>query len=376
MSEPTLLDPAGAAALIEGRADLRDVVGTIVSVEVFGEGKLNAVFGVRGSRGGVVLKQALPWVRILPEWALTIERVQREAWFLDTWARFNARHVPASYGLDLDRHVLAMQHLTDHVLWRTALHDGEVNLAAASSAGAMLARAAFFTSPMGQSPEEHARSVAASANPEMDALMVDVVFDIPFATDPRNTADPHLRDWRRRLTSDRAAAAAIATLRWCYTTRREAVLHGDLHTGSIMVAGDDVRVIDGEFSRHGPVAWDLGELWSHLALAADGHHIRGDDNLADAAAQLVPATWRGFTAELTRLWPERVPQGLGDDWLSRWLGETQTLAAQFAGLETLRRIVGVGTCEQLDLLDEPLRPSAADAAITRALTALKEGRWT
>lgn len=375
MPGPTPLDPNGVTALVESRPDLRDIVGTIDSVEVFGEGKLNAVFGVRGDRGAVVLKQALPWVRVLPDWALTVDRGRREARFLQTWGEFNAEHVPTSYGFDADLHLLAMELLDGHVLWRRALHDGEVSAAAAEKAGAMLARTAFFTSPMALTVEEHARSVAAAANPEMDAMMVDVVFDIPFRDDDRNTADPELTAWRDRVLTDDHVLAAVADLRWCYTTRREAALHGDLHTGSIMVAGDDLRVIDGEFSRYGPIAWDLGELWCHLLLAADGHRLRGDDETADLAAALVPEVWAGFLAELHRLWPQRVATGLGDSWLAAWAEETRDLAVRFAGLETLRRIIGIGTCEQLDLLDPPLRSAGADQALARALVALTEGRW-
>ncbi|SCL17435.1 phosphotransferase [Micromonospora inyonensis] len=368
-----VLDPEGVARYVAARSHLARVVGTVIEVETFGEGKINAVFGVRGDRGSLVLKQALPWIRVLPNWALTVHRVEREAWFLESWADFNAAHVPKSYGYDDGAHTLAMEELTGYELWRTALHEGRVSAAAATGAGTMVARSAFHTSPFGRDAEAHARDVARSANPAMDQMMQDVVFDIPFTVDARNSTDPQLTRWREKVRADEAVLTRVAELRWCYGTRREALLHGDLHTGSVMVAGDQVRVIDGEFARYGPVAWDLGELWAHLVLARRSLDVRRP---GESAPDLVSATWAGFTDELRAHWPERRAASLTDGWLEAWLEETRTLAVRFAGLELLRRMIGVGACEQLTMLEPDAREAVADDVLALAVHALKEGQWT
>lgn len=44
--------------------------------------------------------------------------------------------------------------------------------------------------------------------------------------------------------------------------------HGDLHPGSVMIKGDDVKVIDPEFTVYGPPGLDVGSLLSGYVLAA------------------------------------------------------------------------------------------------------------
>lgn len=67
--------------------------------------------------------------------------------------------------------------------------------------------------------------------------------------------------------------AAALRLRDVFNTRCEALLHGDLHTGSIMVtepaAGSQgtTTVIDPEFAFVGPIAFDVAKLVGNLLLA-------------------------------------------------------------------------------------------------------------
>ena len=57
-------------------------------------------------------------------------------------------------------------------------------------------------------------------------------------------------------------------------TSAEALIHGDLHTGSIMVTAEDTRVIDPEFAFIGPMGFDVGAVIGNLLLAyfAQGGH--------------------------------------------------------------------------------------------------------
>ena len=57
-------------------------------------------------------------------------------------------------------------------------------------------------------------------------------------------------------------------------TSAQALIHGDLHTGSIMLTTDDTRVIDPEFAFIGPIGFDVGAVIGNLLLAffaQEGH---------------------------------------------------------------------------------------------------------
>ena len=56
--------------------------------------------------------------------------------------------------------------------------------------------------------------------------------------------------------------------------RAQALLHGDLHTGSVLVTPNTTHVIDAEFATYGPMAFDVGKFMANLLLAffaCDGH---------------------------------------------------------------------------------------------------------
>ena len=67
-------------------------------------------------------------------------------------------------------------------------------------------------------------------------------------------------------------------LRFC--ERAQALVHGDLHTGSVMVTKDSTQVIDPEFAFYGPMGFDVGAFIGNLILAyfaQDGHADKGSD---------------------------------------------------------------------------------------------------
>ncbi len=51
----------------------------------------------------------------------------------------------------------------------------------------------------------------------------------------------------------------------------EALLHGDLHIGSIMANEEETCVIDPEFALFGPIGFDVGAYIGNLFLAYYAH---------------------------------------------------------------------------------------------------------
>ena len=52
---------------------------------------------------------------------------------------------------------------------------------------------------------------------------------------------------------------------WCEC--HQALLHGDLHTGSLLVTVDSTYVIDPEFAFYGPIAFDVSKMIANLLIA-------------------------------------------------------------------------------------------------------------
>ena len=60
---------------------------------------------------------------------------------------------------------------------------------------------------------------------------------------------------------------ATTNLQAIFMERQQALLHGDLHTGSFMVTEETTYAIDAEFAFYGPIAFDICKMIANLLLA-------------------------------------------------------------------------------------------------------------
>ena len=119
----------------------------------------------------------------------------------------------------------------------------------------------------------------------------------------------------RRLQDDDAWVDAAMALKHRFLTTQEALVHGDLHTGSVFVrgtAGDadfSVKAFDAEFACYGPVGFDLGLLWANLLFAGVRAAVLGEPERARSLVEAVPRSWERFCSRLTAHWPRRHEPG-------------------------------------------------------------------
>jgi 5-methylthioribose kinase len=161
----------------------------------------------------------------------------------------------------------------------------------------------------------------------------------------------------------------VARLKLEFTTRAEALIHGDLHTGSIMVGvhhAPETKVIDAEFCFHGPIAFDLGVLIGNLliarARAATTARERQRRWLHDLPAEL----WSAFADEFWMLWPHRADQSLTDTTAQRQLERIAHDAIGFAACEAIRRVVGFAQVADLETLPPRARARASATVLIAA----------
>jgi 5-methylthioribose kinase len=348
--------------------------GALAGVVEVGDGNLNLVFVVTDAHGrSLVLKQSLPHVRTDPGWPMTRERSAREARILAAHRAADPDHVPELLHYDAAGRVLALEDLSDHVVWRTALNRGGLHADAAADLGVYAARAGFGTSVLALGTAAHKAAVAASVNPELSEITEDLVLTEPYVDHPHNAVLPANTADVAALAGDPEVRAAVGRAKWDFMTRLEVLLHGDLHTGSVFVraAADGVprstRAFDAEFGAYGPLGFDVGMLWGNLVLAAARATALGEDGRAARLLELPAATWAAFEAEWRRLWPQRLdPRVTGDDVLAALLARARADACVYAGAETVRRVVGFAKVADVETLPEDLREGAVRGALRAA----------
>jgi 5-methylthioribose kinase len=373
------LDPSSVPAYLDAHPELRAIVpGRELHVREVGDGNLNLVFVVRDDpdRPGVVLKQSLPYVRVHGEsWPLTIERVRHEADAYRAYAPFAGDAIPRIHGFDAARHVLAMEDLADLRIWRGALNDGEIHPGAAEALGRLVAGIAFWTSDAAVEPEARKGLATEATNPELCRITEDLIFTEPYIEHERNRFAPGLAPLVAELRSDRTVLTEIALLKHRFLTHAEARIHGDLHTGSVMVGGGRTVAIDPEFAFYGPVGFDLGALWANgIIAAARARVLDRDTAFREHVAANLPDSWQAFERELRARWPERRDRSLGDGFLDRRLVEIWDDALGFAAAKAIRRMIGYAHVTDIETLEEDRRAIAAGAVLRVARRLLTDRR--
>lgn len=346
-------------------------------VQEVGDGNLNLVFIVKGSAGSVIVKQALPYVRLVGDsWPLPLKRAYFEYNALIRQDAVDPGIVPAVRHFDADQALIVMEHLTPHIILRGQTMAGREVAELGAVMGRFCARTAFRCSDLAMDPGKKKADVALfSGNVELCDITENLVFTDPYfdAEMNRHTA-PQLDGVVAELRADAALKIEAQHMKRAFTARAETLCHGDLHAGSIMVTGDSVRVIDPEFAFYGPMGFDIGMLIGNFLMAYHAMPAHIADTEACTAYQdwllnVTRDTWINFAKEFRRLWAtERTgilypatlyeDQGHGaasDRARDELLAEIFADLLGFAGIEMHRRILGLAHVAEFDSIEDPDR---------------------
>jgi 5-methylthioribose kinase len=292
-------------------AQITDRIGNPAGWQVseVGDGNLNLVFIVAGKHSRVVVKQALPYVRAAGEsWPLSLERAFFEHHALIRLTNRAPSRLPQLYLFDQSQAIQIIEHLSPHVILRKALIAGETLPCLARDLGTYLARSLFRGSDLCMPTTQLKADVALFlGNSELTGITEDLFFTDPFCECLRNRHSPGLNADAAAVRCDRELKIAALELKMRFSTVRQTLLHGDLHTGSVMVCASDTRVIDAEFATYGPMGFDIGSLLGNFWLAyyAQTAHRGSVQDCTTYRAwilQVVAEVWNVFAAEFSQLW--------------------------------------------------------------------------
>ncbi|WEH19202.1 S-methyl-5-thioribose kinase [Streptomyces sp. VNUA24] len=365
-----ILETDDIPAYLRERGHWEDV-GDITVREV-SDGNVNRVFLASNRDGSrsLALKQALPWVRVAgPSWPLSPERADAEARAYEQLGKVAPEEIPAIHGYDPENFALVMEDLSDLEVLRTLLNEGaSYGPHTSPQIGRLVARLSFATSDFGMDSADRKALIAVSVNPELCGITEDVVLSEPYIEHEHNHWHPGLDDLAAAFRADTALRTEVADLRHVFMTSAQALLHGDLHSGSVMVGTRDgapvVRAFDPEFSFVGPIGFDLGLYWANALVSEERARALG--TLTDHGDQL-GLSWDAFETEFRRLWPTRVDPFFDDAYLERFLARVWTESLGFAGTELVRRVIGFAHLTDLTTLADPVPASRRALLLGREL---------
>jgi len=281
--EYTPLNPQSVIDYLKSRPMLREILSDfdhLVAQEV-GDGNLNQVFIIRHEsdpKQAIIVKQALPYLRVAGDsWPLTRERVRFETQALRLYNEVTPGLAPQVYDYDEAMSMVAMEYLGQHEVMRKPLVARQRLPHFADHISTFMAATLFYTSDLYKTGLEKKLLQAQFINPHLNKIQEDFVYTNPYMQSPENRWNPELEAEVEAVRTNSRLKLAIAEMKDQYMTRGQALIHSDLHTGSIMVNADDTRVIDPEFAFFGPMGFDIGALFANLVLNALSHFAHTPD---------------------------------------------------------------------------------------------------
>jgi 5-methylthioribose kinase len=310
-----ILDTQSVPSFVAGLDGLCGQLGgqpTGWRIREVGDGNLNLVFIVEGPRGSVCVKQALPYVRAAgPSWPMSLERAFFEKSYYLAVSPFVGGLIPKIHHYDPQLFCIVMENLSPHIIARRGLIAGQRYPNLARDIGEYVARACFFTSNFAGAFERKMDGIARfAANQALLRITVDLVFTDPYRFSERNHhTSPQLDGIASDVRGDGPLKSAVARFGQKFLDQPEALIHGDLHSGSVMVTARDTRVIDPEFAFYGPIGFDLGAFFGNLLLNwySQPGHATADDARVEYQEWIIEQArvfWQTFRRCFLSLWSE------------------------------------------------------------------------
>ena len=348
-------------------------------IDEVGDGNLNLVYTVSSDLGDIIVKQALPYVRLVGDsWPLPLSRSFYEHEVLVRQAKRDPGSVPQIIYFNKVQAIIAMEMLLPHVILRKKLIAGEYVDGLAQRLGEFCARTAFRGSDLSlQTADKKSDTALFQGNLALMGITESLVFTEPYFAAEMNHHTDGLDPIVRILRSDVEMKTEAQKMLLKFTANTETLCHGDLHSGSVMCTDNETKVIDPEFGFYGPMGFDIGMLISNYLMAyfSQPSH-RESDTLLDYQTwilKVIEGTCEAFQQEFKNLWnsertgilfPRSMFEDQGDSSefaLNEMLEHIWQDAVAISGIEMHRRVLSLAHNADFEEINDAEKRSQLEA---------------
>lgn len=343
-----------------------------LSCKEIGDGNLNYIFRIVDEISGhsIIIKQSGPVARISDEFKLSPDRNRIEYEILKLEDELAQGLVPKVYAYDPIMNCTVMDDLSDHQIMRKALMEFKVFPRFAHDISDFMVKTLLLTTDVVSEHKHKKELVKNFINPQLCEITEDLVYTEPFS-DFKNRNDvfePNKAWVKEHIYDSVPLRLETAKLKFEFMNHAQALIHGDLHTGSIFVKEDSTKVIDPEFAFFGPIGYDVGNVianlifaWVHSEAHQQAGHVRW---LEDTIIKTVDL----FVEKFNQMWDLHVSEfsaktpGFKEYYLDSVMRDT----AGVTGLELCRRIIGLAHVKDITSLTGDVRVRAERICLSGA----------
>lgn len=377
-AEHFLLDTEEAKRYVVDRIHYFENSDNLEAFEI-GDGNINYVFKVIDQKTGrsIVLKQADKFLRSSGR-PLDVYRNKIEAEILQWEGELAKGYVPEVYNYDETMCVLAMEDISDYKNMRKELMQGKTFPHFPQWISDFLASTLLPTTDLVFERHEKKKKVRLFTNIELCDITEDLVLTEPYEDyKHRNIIYPGNEKFVEEfLYKDTALRAEVAKLRNTFMNNAQALLHGDLHSGSIFINNKGLKVIDPEFAFYGPMGYDIGNVIGNMFFSwAYAYYGKKTADyflnwIEDSIAQTFILTMKKLEEKYDQIVSFSLYRENG--FKTSYLKSVQADTLGYAGTEIIRRVVGDSkVIEVTSIEDKALRVNLERALIKMGIYLIK-----
>ena len=337
-----------------------------VSVKEIGDGNLNYVFRAveDGTGKSIIVKQAGEQLRISAEMRITTDRNRIESEILIIQDKYAPGLVPKIFKYDTVMCACIMEDLSDFRLMRYALMEHKIFPRFAGDVTTYMVNTLLNTTDVVMEHKAKKALVKSFINPELCEITEDLVYTEPYNdAKGRNIVTPeNLEFVKKELYGDRALHLEVAKLKFDFMNNAQALIHGDLHTGSIFIKPEGTKIFDPEFAFYGPMGYDIGNVIANLFFAWDNGDAAGDKAFCDwtlkTAEEVIDLFKSKFLVEFKKKVTDIMAktEGFAEYYLGTIIADT----AAGAGTELVRRTVGMAQVKDVTAIADKAKRIRAE----------------
>lgn len=227
-------------------------------------------------------------------------------------------------------------------------------------------------------------------NVDLDRVTERLVYTEPYLnTEGKNIVfEPDRAFLEKELYQDEKLHLEVAKLYDDFKCDNQCLIHGDLHTGSIMIKPGSIKVLDAEFATYAPAGYDVGNVIANLIFAWTNGQVvmpegKEKDDYISWLEKTITTTVDLFQKESVAYLKEHTTdpmdktKGFAEWFVDGILADT----AGVCGLELNRRTIGIAKVEDIASIQDPKQRSlgervcvlAAKKCIMNRETSFREG---
>lgn len=328
-----------------------------ITCQEIGDGNINYVFRLRGDKKSYIFKQADELLRSSQR-PLSQNRMDIEAFMLNYYNKSTPKFAPKLYFYDRDLKLIVMEDLFDYKNLRHEYMNGNFYQGTTKRLGEFCVKSLLPTTIFYMDLNKRRKLQSMICNEDMCNITEDLVLTEPFIDyKKRNVITEGLEKYvEENIYNDRNLQLRAAILKEKFVNDKQALIHGDLHTGSIFVKEGSVKIIDPEFATFAPIGYDLGNVLANLFFALLYNdevlkNLEGANEIKRHIEIFIKSLYSSF-AEYFKKKKVIDPSFNNKNFINKTIQDYMTDMYSFCGTELLRRTIGDSKVLELTSIDD------------------------